>query len=480
MVANHFLSAKAALSCQHAPIGLTIHVTGPIDAPAAVKNVFDELKQLGPSLGPDMGIDQLLGGHIQVYSTVDDQVQHIANVALENGLKLFEKRHPQSKGLIQGSVVVLRNSDSAILAETGGRDVYESHSTTYGDYNRVTQSLRQPGSAMKPIVYLAAFRQGNLDLDTIVPDEPISVEVAPNRPPKWISNFDNKFEGPIRARQALAESRNAVPVWIADQIGIESILMTAEEVGIRTKLQPYVTTALGASEVTLLELANAYRYMASGIHEEPHVIDKIELTGGEVVFSYHPPCCTTNENDPGLAMIQEGMRGVVRLPAGTAHALESRAFPIPVMGKTGTTNNFRDALFVGSTYGPNGITVAVRIGFDDNRSMGAQETGARAALPVFREIMLKIYQKKLVGPVPSFPEDLEKNIDAYLKGEFEGEKEGLFPNPQDTAKAIDDRIGECHTTFTMLTTNVCEVPNIPPPLIYESEDGHGRIVHTNE
>src|SRR6185295_9692638 len=103
-----------------------------------------------------------------------------------------------------------------------------------------------------------------------------------------------------------------------------------------------------------------------------------------------------------LSLVQEGLRGVVRLPGGTAHALDSRGFPIAVMGKTGTTNEFRDALFVGSTYGPDGITVAVRIGFDDNRSLGGLETGGRAALPVFREVMLNMYQSKLVGPVPAF------------------------------------------------------------------------------
>ncbi len=480
MVANHFLSVETALSCQRAPIGLAIHVPGPVNAPAAVQNVLDELKQLSPSLGPDLGIDQLLGGHIQVYSTVDDQVQKIANTALENELKLYEKRHPGSKGLIQGSVVVLRNGDSAILAETGGREVYKSRSTTYSDYNRVTQSLRQPGSAMKPIVYLAAFREGNLDLDTSVPDEPISVVVGQNRPPKRISNFDNKFEGPIPARQALAESRNAVAIWIAEQIGVDSILTTAKEVGIRTKLQPYVTTALGASEVTLLELANAYRFMASGIHAEPHAIDKIEYCGGEVGYNYQPPCCSLNENYSELAMIQEGLRGVVRLPSGTAHALDSQAFPIPVMGKTGTTNNYRDALFIGSTYGRDGITVAVRIGFDDNRSLGAQETGARAALPVFREIMLKTYQAKLVGPVPSFPADMEQNIAAYLRGESSGQQEARFSNSPETTKAAADQIGACGVALAVPGLKECAMLDIPPSPIYQREDGHGRIVHTNE
>ena len=115
-----------------------------------------------------------------------------------------------------------------------------------------------------------------------------------------------------------------------------------------------------------------------------------------------------------LSLIQEGLRGVVRLPSGTAHSLDSRAFGIPVMGKTGTTSGFRDALFVGSTYGPQGITVAVRIGFDDNRTLGQKETGGRTALPIFREIMLRVYKDALVGTVPQFPREMEDRIDAYL------------------------------------------------------------------
>jgi membrane carboxypeptidase/penicillin-binding protein len=105
----------------------------------------------------------------------------------------------------------------------------------------------------------------------------------------------------------------------------------------------------------------------------------------------------------------------VRIPTGTAHALASRAFPIAVMGKTGTTNEFRDALFVGSTYGPGGITVAVRIGFDDNRSLGSNETGGRVALPVFREVMLKVYEAGLAGAAPAFPGPMEQRITRYLQ-----------------------------------------------------------------
>jgi membrane carboxypeptidase/penicillin-binding protein len=110
------------------------------------------------------------------------------------------------------------------------------------------------------------------------------------------------------------------------------------------------------------------------------------------VVLYEAPGPAGEIRAPGLRLIQEGLRGVVRLPGGTAHGLDNRSFPIAVMGKTGTTNEFRDALFVGSTYGPQGITVAVRIGFDDDRPLGAKETGGRTALPIFREIMLRVYR----------------------------------------------------------------------------------------
>ena len=192
---------------------------------------------------------------------------------------------------------------------------------------------------------------------------------------------------------------------------------TSRSLGVKTRLQPYATTALGASEVNLLELANAYRTMASGIFAQPYVIRKIVRDSGEVAADNEIERSAVDVNDSALALIQEGLRGVVRMPTGTAHALDSSVFPIAVMGKTGTTNEFRDALFVGSTYGPEGITVAVRIGFDDNRSLGPKETGGRVALPVFKEIMLRVYREKLVGPVPKFPAQMEQNINDYLAGD---------------------------------------------------------------
>jgi penicillin-binding protein 1A len=414
MAARGFISPERAKDAMQRPIETVAqHKNKSIGASAVVDTVLEELKRHRADLnGRDLSL-----GHIQVYSTVDARVQELSNQALEHGLLLYEKRHPGAGGLVQGSVIVLSNRDATILAETGGRQSYKGRSSASADFNRATKSLRQPGSTMKPIVYLAAFRKGTFDLDTAVPDEPISVSNGEGQSAKWISNYDGVFKGMIPIRTALAESRNAVAIWITEQIGIANILETARRLGILTPLHPYVTTALGASEVNLLELANAYRTLASGRLSRPRVIRRIVLESGEVIADSGQESSPVNVDGEALSLIQEGLRGVVRMPDGTAHGLDSGGFPFAVMGKTGTTNGFRDALFVGSTYGPEGITVAVRIGFDDNRSLGAQETGGRVALPVFKEIMLGAYGGKLVGPVPQFPAAMEQRIDAYLNGE---------------------------------------------------------------
>ncbi len=413
MARNGFISRDELREAEQRPIPVVArHKEKVLQAAAVVDNVFEELKGRSADFSPE----DLRDGRIQVYSTVDTRAQQMVNEALEHGLELYEKRHPSAKGLIQGSVVVLRNRDAGILAETGGRQFYEGRSSSYSDFNRVTKSLRQPGSTMKPIVYLAAFQQGTFDLDTMVPDQPTSVPDGGKQTTKWISNYDGQFKGMIPLRKALAESRNTVAIWITEQIGIDRVLQMSRSLGVQTLLQPYATTALGASEVKLLELANAYRTMASGILAQPYVIRRIVRDSGQVAAHIEHGGPPVYVDDVALSLIQEGLRGVVRIPTGTAHALDSSGFPIAVMGKTGTTNEFRDALFIGSTYGPEGITVAVRIGFDDNRSLGPRETGGRVALPVFREIMLGVYREKIVGPVPEFPAQMEQSINAYLKG----------------------------------------------------------------
>jgi len=411
MVANNFISQQQADGAKQRPIETVIQrKDNTIGVAAVVGNVLEELK----SRHIDLDENDLLQGHIQVYSTVSARMQEISNRALEHGLLLYEERHPSAKGMIQGSVVVLKNSDAAILAEIGGRQSYKGRSSAYSDFNRVTNSLRQPGSTMKPIVYLAAFRTGIFNLDSKVPDAPILLSRDEAQNTKWISNYDGKFKGMITLRMALAESRNAVAIWIAEQVGISNIIKTARNLGIQSQLHSFVATALGASEVSLLELANAYRAIASGTLTQPYMIRKIVMESGDMIKDKDHASSPVDVDSAALSLIQEGLRGVVRMPSGTAHSLDSRGFPCAVMGKTGTTNDFRDALFVGSTFGAEGITVAVRIGFDDNCTLGAKETGSRTALPVFREIMLDAYSEKLIEPAPRFPVEMEQRINGHL------------------------------------------------------------------
>jgi membrane peptidoglycan carboxypeptidase len=182
---------------------------------------------------------------------------------------------------------------------------------------------------------------------------------------------------------------------------------------------------LGASEVNLLELANLYRAIASGLVAEPYIVDRATDASGREVYRRTPDVRPVSLPPGTLEAMQEGLRSVVRLPSGTAHALDSARFPIPVMGKTGTTSDFRDALFVGSTYGTRGITIAVRVGFDDNRELGAKETGGRAALPIFRDVMLRVYREGILGTAPPFPRYMEDGIDRYLRGPSEVDEAAL-------------------------------------------------------
>jgi penicillin-binding protein 1A len=413
MAAQGFLSGDRTTEAVRRPLPLVaVHQPQPFRSSAVVEQVLDELA----SIDGDFDVEDLLQGNVQVYSTVDGRLQRIVSDALEHGLDRYEQRHPAARRELQGSIVVLKNRDGSILAETGGRQIYDGRTASYRDFNRVTRSLRQPGSAMKPFVYLAAFRRGGFSLETLVPDEPVSVPDGRVGQRKWISNYDGRFKGLIPLREALAESRNAVAIWITNEIGIDAVLQASRGLGVRTPLHRYSVTALGASEVSLLELASAYRAMASGVVADPYVIRRVLGRSSEPIPVGRGAPRALFDDGP-LALIQEGLRGVVRLPTGTAHALDGGDFPIAVMGKTGTTNEFRDALFVGSTYGLDGITVAVRIGFDDNRSLGPRETGARVALPVFQEVMLKAYRDGLVGSVPAFPSRMEQRITDYLEAD---------------------------------------------------------------
>ena len=272
MARNGSLPAEMARRAQAAPVRLAARSKIKTEAPAVVENVFTELKA---ARREGVSVEALIDGRISVQH--DRGQPHPAPRQRGPGvgparLRDAPSQEPRASSRARWSCCATptrpcwrRRADARSTRTATPRTA-----TTTGSRTRAAS----PGSVMKPIVYLAAFRHGEA-LDDPVADEPISVSTGLNTPPKWIQNYDAKFKGLIPVRQALAESRNAATIRLAQGVGMREILRTARELGIRTPLQPYITTALGASEVQLLELANAYRALASNVSAEPHVIARV-------------------------------------------------------------------------------------------------------------------------------------------------------------------------------------------------------------
>jgi len=384
-------------------------------APSVISEIFKETRDNG------LDSEEIFQGNLQIKTTVDLKIQKIVNQSLNKGLETYETRHPDQKDMVQGSIIILRNSDAAILAMAGGREFYQGQRYKYSDLNRVKR-VRQAGSAFKPFVYFTAFENGRTPNDIVI-DAPFAIRRGYGRGTHPIHNYDGKYLGAISYKEAMKRSRNVPAIKVAlalgdgRESGMEKIEKVIKILGIESPLHfdidhknkkiIYITSALGASEVNVLELANAYRALASGLSAKPYMIKEITDRGGKSLFIKKNNGKLLPFNQKIIKMIQYCMRAVVMEPGGTAYSLTAQKFPIPVMGKTGTTNDFRNALFAGSTYGPDGITVVVRIDFDDNRQLAPKETGALVALPIFKEIVQKIYEQNLVGSVPQFPEEIE-------------------------------------------------------------------------
>lgn len=271
----------------------------------------------------------------------------------------------------QGALMAIDNSTGAIKAMVGGRDFNLSK------FNRATQALRQVGSSFKPYVYTAAIDEGASPDDTIL-DAPITFPTASG--PYTPHNYDEKFEGLITLRRALAQSRNIPALKLADRIGIRTVIDYAHRFGITSNIPPYLPVALGSAEVTLLEQTAAYSVFPNdGVRLNPRYLTRVTDYEGRVLeenFADVKDVIPSRTARIMTAMLE----GVVQF--GTARAALS--LKAPLGGKTGTTNDFTDAWFMG--FSP-AISSGVWIGYDEKKSLGSRETGARAALPIWTEFM---------------------------------------------------------------------------------------------
>ncbi len=288
---------------------------------------------------------------------------------------------------VEGALVSLAPENGQVKAMVGGYDFKKSQ------FNRSVQAIRQPGSAFKPIIYAAAINEG-YSPSSIIIDSPIIFKEKQDAFDKWKPvNFEEKFYGPTSLREALAHSRNVVTVKLMQKIGIKSTIRLAKKLGISSKLEENLSISLGSSGMTLYELVSAYSAFANmGNRIKPTVIRNIKSRSGEVLFSSIPEI--TQPISPGTAhIITSLMKSVVK--NGTAKKV--KALKRPVAGKTGTTNNYVDAWFMG--YTPDLVT-GVWVGKDKDEPLGRNETGSRAAIPIWLQFMQEALANK---PIINFP-----------------------------------------------------------------------------
>ncbi|HET6519522.1 MAG TPA: penicillin-binding protein 1A [Geminicoccaceae bacterium] len=316
----------------------------------------------------------------------------VERVAMEGGGEGFELRQVPE---VDGAVVALDPHNGRVLALSGGFSYGRS------EFNRATQALRQPGSAFKPFVYLAALEAG-LTPATILLDAPLVVEQGLDQPEWRPVNYDGEFYGPSTLRLGIERSRNVMTVRLAQQVGMRRVNDIAHRFGLDRGRFINLSAALGANEVTVLGLTTAYAMLVNGGKRiEPFLIERIQDRHGRTIARRDGRACDacrvaggwrgqpppalpdTREQvaDPRLAyQMVHMMEGVVE--RGTAR--RAAQLGKPLAGKTGTTNESRDAWFIGFT--PD-LVVGTFIGFDQPRSLGARETGSSAALPIFVDFM---------------------------------------------------------------------------------------------
>jgi penicillin-binding protein 1A len=292
---------------------------------------------------------------------------------------------------LQGGVVALDNRSGRILAMVGGFDFDRSK------FNRAVQASRQLGSTFKVVVYTAAIDRGYTPASTLL-DSPVSFPGGAGSPPYAPLNYDREFQGPISLRRALEQSRNVPTVRLMNALGPRQVIQYAKKVGIASTIPPYLSSALGAGEATLMEITNAFSLFPNqGMRMTPYEIVSVTDREGNALEENRPVPTEAIRADTAYVMTTL-LRGVVQ--QGTAARAAELGWPLG--GKTGTTDDFTDAWFVG--FDPD-ITIGVWVGFDTKRPIGQGQSGSVAALPIWMDVMKHWIerQRKARKDVPEFP-----------------------------------------------------------------------------
>ncbi|MBH0203047.1 MAG: PBP1A family penicillin-binding protein [Nitrospira sp.] len=369
------LAEDVVAQAMNRPVKVMLNQDVLTDAPYFVDHLLREIEQ---------GIGMDIPDGARIYSTLDPRAQRIAARVLHEGLAKLEKNYPALAGVeppLQGAAVVLDVKTGHVLAMVGGRHYQMSQ------FNRAVQAHRSAGSLFKPFVYLAGFEAARdhgtagLTPATLLVDEPVTLESGTG---SWSpQNYDRQYRGPVTVRTALEQSLNVPAVRTAHRTGMTALTGLLHAFGVTTPLADDLSLALGSSSVSLLQITSAYAGLANGgvvIH--PVALSNMVREGGETIWS--PPLDRRQAATPqGAFLITSLLKGVVDRGTGA----KARALGVhgPVAGKTGTTDGYRDAWFIG--YTPD-MAIGVWVGFDDERPL--QLTGAQAALPIWSELALRL------------------------------------------------------------------------------------------
>ena len=333
------------------------------------------LQYIHQYVGKKYGEELLFSGGLTIYTTLDPTMQDAAVFAVQKGIEELTKRH--NKGInpepAQAALLCMEVTTGAVRAMAGGTSFSKSQ------FNRALQARRQPGSAFKPIIYATALER-EISPMAIIMDEPITL---PSGVPGEVwtpQNYDGKFNGPTSLRTALIQSRNIVTIKLLQQVGINRVVKMAKRLGIHSHLITNLSLALGSSEVSLLELTAAYAAMANqGNYVEPLFITRIVDRTGKVIEENRPEPRPALDSRTAYQMTSI-LQDVIQEGTGKG----ARGLDLPAAGKTGTTDKNMDAWFIG--YTPM-IATGVWVGYDKKASLGKDETGGKAAVPIWLDFM---------------------------------------------------------------------------------------------
>lgn len=383
MVKTGAISEEEAEEAKNASLELNPHEPTENEAPYFVEEVRRRIVRR-------FGSDFLYREGVTIHTTLNLDLQRVANQAVEEVLAGLEEEFDfevkrdtvslppdsvavRSNAYIQGALIALDPETGKIRAMVGGRDFSDS------EFNRAIQARRQPGSAFKPFVFTAAIDNGFTPADVVI-DAPIVVQVGDSLYSP--SNYDDTFMGPVSLRKGLALSRNLVAIRLLRAIGAHTVAEYAKKMGIDSELEDILSLALGSCEVSLLELTSAFGVLANdGARVKPVIIEKILNRDGRVIFEdkgFEEQVLQAN-----VAFVVTDMMKSV-LNEGTAIAAKTLGFNYPAAGKTGTTDDYTDAWFIGFT--PD-LVCGVWVGFDQFKRIATKATGARFALPIWVKFM---------------------------------------------------------------------------------------------